>query len=390
PPQLPVDLTGYDAVVVALKTRSIAKVDAVKQSLQAIRALKSLGVQRFLLKYCSTFDSTADGNIGPVTEALLDHLNASQTVLCPAFPANGRTQYLGYLFVDGVLLHESGMRDHPLTPMRDSNLRRVLAQQATKKIGLVDYVSVAGGKESIRECIGRLSDEHCQLLLTDALRDEDLASISKACAGFRLITGGAAIGGHMVNAWRELGLLGQERFEPEFPVRQGPTILFSGSCSQATQRQVRHYAESHPALFVDLLADDKTHRSAEQWALEHRDEAPLIYTTVDVGRLSEIQSQLGTQEAARRAENILAELADRLVRQGFGQMIVAGGETAGAIVRKLNIQAISIGPEICPGVPWTQAISPPGLSLALKSGNFGGVDFFEQAQTRLRNASVAT
>lgn len=400
------DLAGVDAVVVALRTRSAPKEVAVQQSIAAVKTLLQLGCVRFLFKYCSTFDSTPEGNIGPVTEALMQELGCEQVVLCPAFPLNGRTQYQGHLFVGQQLLSESGMRHHPLTPMEDPNLVRVLEGQSTLPVGLIEYRTVRQGESAISVRLQELLVEGRRLILTDALTDEHLNAIAHAIAQMRLVTGGAAIGGAMVDAWRRIRVLESQEYPAPLPEVLGNTIIFSGSCSPATQRQVRNYALQHPARKIDLFACSPAVSSANfdedqakwtesslrilqeavDWAVAHAEQSPLIYTTVEVAELHRIQQELGPRAAATRAEMILASLARRLVNQGFRRMIVAGGETAGAIVRELKIQAIRIGPEISPGVPWTQTLEPQPIALALKSGNFGSENFFWDAQLALQAA----
>lgn len=376
-----------DVIIIALKTRSASKSTAVEQSVAAVRWLREMGAERFLFKYCSTFDSTPEGNIGPVTEALIDELHCACTILCPAFPRNGRTQYMGHLFVGRLLLSDSGMRDHPLTPMKDSNLVRVLEEQATQSVGLVDLHSVLNGSEAIAAKLNELSAAH-PLILTDAVATEHLALIARATGHLPLITGGSAIAEFMAERWRELQIVDATRYLPAMPSVTGPTIVLSGSCSDATQSQVANYAKDHASLQIDLLslhdasppAVAQVVDSVVDWVLAQVSPAPLVYTTASVSDLSRVQSRFGVQEAADLAECCLAQVAVRLAERGYRNFIVAGGETSGAIVGALGIEAIRIGPEICTGVPWVESLSGQKFALALKSGNFGGEHFFADAQ----------
>lgn len=379
--------TDADAIVVALKTRSSSKEIAVEKSVAAARWLREMGAEKFLFKYCSTFDSTPAGNIGPVTEALLAELDCDCTILCPAFPRNGRTQYMGHLFVGQVLLSESGMRHHPLTPMKDSNLVRVLAEQSTQSVGLVDLHTVLNGSEAVGARLAELSAAH-PLILTDAVATEHLSTIARATGHLPLITGGSAIAEFMAERWRELQIVDATRHLPVMPTATGSTVVLSGSCSHATQTQAANYARDHASKQIDLLsmrdassaAINQVVGSVVDWVLEHRDQVPLVYTTASVADLGRVQERFGVHQAAELAERCLAQIAVRLAEQGYRNFIVAGGETSGAIVGALGIAAIRVGPEICTGVPWVESLGGEKIALALKSGNFGGENFFVDAQ----------
>ncbi len=380
------DIGPVDAMVVALKTRSAPAEDAMHLSLEALENLLEAGAQRILFKYCSTFDSTPRGNIGPVADALVERLGCRSTIHCPAFPKYSRTQYMGHLFVGRQLLNESGMRNHPLTPMTDSNLVRFLQQQTAAKVGLIDFSAVARGAEAIGQAIVALEAEGVRHILVDALDDRHLDSIASAVADRPLVAGGSAIGAALVAAWRSRGILQAETFVPRNPVRRSVTAVLSGSCSQATCRQVAAYQHSHPTLQIDLLAvadPVEVVEEAVRWADLHRDAAPLIATTVPPPRLREIQAALGRRAAAELAERLLADIAAALYRRDFRQFIVAGGETSGAVVRELGVTSIRIGSEICTGVPWTESVGGPDVALVLKSGNFGSDSFFEDAVRKL-------
>ena len=372
-----------DAVVVALKSRTIAPRDAVMQSLAALRWLKANGAQQIYFKYCSTFDSTPAGNIGPVTDALMIALGTDFTIACPAFPENGRTIFRGYLYVGDMLLSESGMKDHPLTPMTDANLVRVLQAQTTRKVGLVRFDAVARGAAAIRERIDALKAEGAGMAVVDALSDADLTAIGEACEDMPLITAGSGIGlGLALNA-RAKGRLVHAASAASLPRITGHAAVVSGSCSQATNGQVEQWRRTRPAFHVDALelaAGKPVVAQALAWAqLRIAQEPVLIYATSKPEAVKAVQARLGVEAAGRLIEDALARIARGLVAMGVHKMVVAGGETSGAVVQALGVNSLRIGPQIDPGVPWTVAGGEPALALALKSGNFGTPDFFAKA-----------
>jgi uncharacterized protein YgbK (DUF1537 family) len=373
-----------DAIVVALKSRTIAPADAVAQSLHALRWLREQGVRQIYFKYCSTFDSTPAGNIGPVTDALMRAMDCDFTIACPALPDNGRTVFKGYLYVGDELLHESGMRNHPLTPMTDSNLVRVLQAQTTRKVGLIDYRSVARGAQAVREHIAQLRSQGVQIAVVDATSNAELVAMGPAWADLPLLTAGSglAIGLPQNFDLREGGAAAAR-----LPPPQGLRAIVSGSCSVATNCQVRSFLDAGGAGFaidplqlangVDLVT------KALDWArprLAHG--AVLIYATAEPAAVRAVQQKLGVDAAGALVESALAAIARGLAGEGVGQLVVAGGETSGACVQALGITRMRIGPQIAPGVPWCYARSlfaPQGLHLTLKSGNFGGAAFFHEA-----------
>jgi 3-dehydrotetronate 4-kinase len=379
-----------DAVVIALKSRTAPVAEAIRESLAALRYLQAGSCRQFYFKYCSTFDSTPRGNIGPVAEALMDALGADFTIACPAFPANQRTIYKGYLFVGDVLLNESGMRDHPLTPMTDANLVRVLQQQTTRRVGLVDYAIVSKGAPAILERFGALRRESCGFAIVDALSNDDLMQLGAACADFALVTAGSGLAlGLPQNFWTQ-GLLSQNVRADVLPAVEGLRAVIAGSCSTATQKQVAIMREHHPAFQVlpaDLAQGKDVVGAVLEWAGSRVTKEPvLIYATATSEEVKAAQANLGVGRAGELVENALAAIAQGLVRLGVGQMIVAGGETSGAVVQALDVKGLRIGPEIDPGVPWTATLPNEGgrpLVLALKSGNFGTPDFFLKAWSRL-------
>ncbi|HKI15575.1 MAG TPA: 3-oxo-tetronate kinase [Roseiarcus sp.] len=378
---------GVDAIVVALKTRAIAADEAVAQSLAALTWLAATGARQYFFKYCSTFDSTDAGNIGPVADALLDALGADFTVFCPAFPENGRTVYRGYLFVGDVLLSESGMRDHPLTPMRDPNLRRVLSRQARGKVGLMPLATVNRGAEAVRADFARMRGEGYRHAILDAVDDEDLLTLGEALADFRLVTGGSGIALGLPKNFRRAGLLQTAQQADRLPPAPGASAVISGSCSTATLAQVAFMRRSHNVFDVDplaLAAGEPVVARALDWAEPLISEKPLVVSaSADPDRVRAAQDRLGRERAGSLVESALAEIARGLVQRGVCRLVVAGGETSGAVVQALGIAELRIGPQIEPGVPWTASLDEPRLALALKSGNFGREDFFLRAMACL-------
>ena len=372
-----------DALVVALKSRTIPAADAVAQALAALRWLKAADARQILFKYCSTFDSTDQGNIGPVADALLDALGADFTVFCPAFPENGRTIYRGYLFVGEVLLSESGMRDHPLTPMRDANLRRVLARQTPHKVGVVPLAVVCRGAEAVRADFARLRREGCRHAILDAVSDTDLLTLGEAVTELDLVTGGSGIALGMPENFRRAGLLARAQQADQLPSVRGAAAVISGSCSMATLAQVAALRRTHPVFEVDplaLAAGEPIVAQALDWAGSRLGDAPLLISaTAPPERVCAVQEKLGRERAGHLVEVALAEIARGLVGRGVRRLVIAGGETSGAIVQALGITGLRIGRQIDPGVPWTASLGEPTLALALKSGNFGREDFFMRA-----------
>jgi uncharacterized protein YgbK (DUF1537 family) len=373
-----------DAIIVALKSRTIPAADAVAQSLAALDWLRrKAGVRQVLFKYCSTFDSTDAGNIGPVADAMLDALGGDFTIFCPAFPENGRTIYKGYLFVGDVLLSESGMRDHPLTPMRDPSLVRVLQRQTTRKVGLVPYPSVAKGRDAIAEAIAGLRKNGFHHAVVDAIADRDLAEIGAATKDLPLITGGSGIAIGIPENFRRAGLLAANPRADTLPTLPGMEAVISGSCSTATLAQVEHMRASRPVFEIDplrLAKGEDQAGAALAFAKACLAEGPvLIYASAPPERVRDAQQRLGRERAGALVEEALAAVARGLVEAGVRRLVVAGGETAGAVVSALGVKALQIGPQIDPGVPWTASLGTPRLALALKSGNFGGPDFFTRA-----------
>lgn len=373
-----------DAVVVALKSRTIAPAEAIAQSLAALRWLQAQGAEQIYFKYCSTFDSTAAGNIGPVTEALMAALGSDFTIATPAFPDNKRTVFKGYLFVGDVLLNESGMQNHPLTPMGDPNLVRVLQSQATKKVGLIDHLVVARGADAIRQRIAELRADGVALAVVDSVTNDDLLRLGPALKGMPLVTAGSGVA---------IGLPANFGIAPSsqasvLPAAGGWQAVVSGSCSLATNRQVAHFIESgRPAMAIDPLriaSGEDVSAEVLAWAAPLLAGGPvLVYSTAETGAVKSVQGRLGVEEAGALVERTIAAIARGLVSLGVRQLVVAGGETSGACVQALGVSQMQIGPQIDPGVPWcharAEAAGGAGVHVALKSGNFGSDDFFTKA-----------
>jgi len=389
-PEASLDLSDVDAVVVALKSRTIPAAEAVAQSLRAAELLTAAGAVRLFFKYCSTFDSTDQGNIGPVAEALLAYTKSPFTLACPAFPANGRTIYMGQLFVNGVPLNESSMKDHPLTPMRDADLRRVLQRQTTLPVGHVGYAGVDEGEAAIRAAFAHEAAAGRRILIVDALADRHLDAIGGAAADLPLVTGGSGVAMGLPRAWLAAGLLGRLAPPPQrIAAPPGRAAILAGSCAAATRGQVEAaLAAGLPAFRIDPLAIASGTLAAEvilEWiGRTPADRPALVYSSDTPEAVRSVQAELGRERAGALVEALIAAVAGALPRRGFTRLLVAGGETAGAVVQALGVKALAIGPEIDPGVPWTRAISGVDLALALKSGNFGTRDFFLKAWSLLQ------
>ncbi|MBU3712385.1 MAG: four-carbon acid sugar kinase family protein [Limnohabitans sp.] len=388
-----------DAVVVALKSRTVPPEEAVAQSLQALAWLKAQGVQQVYFKYCSTFDSwyrgDVRGNIGPVSEALMAAMGTDFTIATPAFPDNQRTVFKGYLFVGDGLLSESGMKDHPLTPMNDANLVRVLQAQCQHRVGLIDHKTVAMGAQAIRERIQALRAEGVRLAVVDAVSNDDLMRLGPALKDMPLVTAGSGVAIGLPANWG----LKPSPTTSRLPPAQGLQAIVSGSCSQATQGQVAEFKQrGGPAWSLDplRLTDDQALADCVQealaWAAPLVAQGPvLVYSTSEPGAVQAIQTQMGAAVAGHRVEQTLAQIARGLVQLGVRQLVVAGGETSGACVQALAIEQLQIGPQIDPGVPWCHAPTPlapgQGVHVALKSGNFGTPDFFSKSLAQLKAAA---
>ena len=374
-----------DAIVIALKSRTTPVAEAVEESLAALEWLQARGCEQIFFKYCSTFDSTAAGNIGQVSEALLKKLDGDFTLACPAFPENGRTIFRGHLFVQDQLLSESGMQHHPLTPMTDANLVRVLQSQTTLKVGLLRYDAVARGVDGLKARIAELRAEGVGMAVADALSDADLYTLGSACADLPLLTGGSGLALGLPQNFRRAGKL-RDFDVSELPQVAGGEVVLAGSASTATNGQVAAWLEAgRPAYRIKPLALAAGEPVVAEALAFARDagQTVLIYATSAPDEVKAVQAELGVERAGAMVEQALGQIAAGLRDAGVRRFVVAGGETSGAVVQALNVQLLQIGAQIDPGVPATISSTAEPLALALKSGNFGGRDFFAKALKQL-------
>jgi uncharacterized protein YgbK (DUF1537 family) len=372
-----------DAVVVALKSRTVPAPDAVRDALAALDRLRAAGCRRFYFKICSTFDSTPRGNIGPVAEALMAALGADFAIACPAFPENGRSVYRGHLFVGDALLSDTGMREHPLTPMTDANLVRWLQAQTSLRVGLLRQDAVAAGVDAVAARVAALRAEGARIAIADAIDNADLRTLGAACADLPLLVAGSGLALGLPAAYAARGWVRPDAQAAVLPAVGGHAAVLSGSCSTATNAQVGHWLQSgRPALRIDALqlaAGAPLATQALAWSEVEMARGPiLIYATADATVVKAAQEQLGAERAGALVEHCLAAIAAGLLERGVRRLVVAGGETSGAVVQALQVRRLRVGAPIDPGVPWTQAEGRP-LLLALKSGNFGSLDFFAKA-----------
>ncbi len=382
-----------EAVVISLKSRSCPASQAVANSLRALAWLQQQGCQQFYFKYCSTFDSTAQGNIGPVTDALLDKLGETQTIISPSLPVNGRTVYQGHLFVMDQLLSDSGMRHHPVTPMTDSNLLRVMEKQAKGECGLVAYSVMEQGTDAVRQHLQRLKNEGKRYVVLDALNEQHLLTQGEALRDMKLVTGGSGLAIGLARQWADKTKNSQPATDAGKP-HSGSAVVLSGSCSVMTNKQVARYLQQAAGQAIDVaraLQGESEQQAYVQeltdWIEAHRYDAlaPLLYATSSPETLAEIQQRFGPEISSQAVEKLFADIAARLQQSGFERFIIAGGETSSIVAQILGIQSFYIGPTISPGVPWVRSTDNT-LSLALKSGNFGDEDFFARAQKEFHYA----
>ncbi|HEX4273368.1 MAG TPA: 3-oxo-tetronate kinase [Rhizomicrobium sp.] len=372
-------LPDADALIIATKSRMAPVEEAKATALDAARYLEKVGAAQIYFKYCSTFDSTEHGNIGPVTEALMAALGVDITLACPSYPAYARTVYQGHMFVGVQPLAESPMRHHPLTPMSDSNLVRFLGKQCSLGVGLMPLQAVEEGAEAVQALMVQRKDKGDGILIADAILDRHITTLATASSNMRLVTGGAALGGALASQKPS------RLAHAAAPLRHKQTAaLLSGSCSTATLAQVKNVLDAVPARQIDplRLMEDRAHEMADlmSWAVEAARRGDfLIYSTTDSGRIKDVQAQLGVAQAGALVEDAFGEIATGLAAHGLRKFVVAGGETSGAVIRALDIRTLSFGEELDPGVPWTYSTDPEGYTFALKSGNFGGPDFFRRA-----------
>jgi 3-dehydrotetronate 4-kinase len=384
-------LPEVDAVVVSLKSRSIEAGEAVARSREADKWLRSRGAGHVLFKICSTFDSTDAGNIGPVMDALRADCGEKVVLVTPAFPETGRTVYQGNLFVGLLPLNESPLKDHPLNPMHDSNLVRVLARQSKTKIGLVNLASLSRGPDAIRARLAELAGQGVGAAVIDAVFDPDLETIGAVAVDHRLSVGASGIGLGLARALVRSGKVkpAGSKAATGAPIG-GPAACLAGSCSQATLQQIASAERVMPVLHLDaervIAGTGEAHRAAA-WAAERLGSGPvLIASSASPEEVSALQSRHGRNAAGHAIEQAMADIAEALVRAGVRRLVVAGGETSGAVVDRLGIPGFLVGEEIAAGVPVLRAVgaSQGDMMLALKSGNFGGAEFFSDALGLMR------
>ncbi|MEO1718631.1 MAG: 3-oxo-tetronate kinase [Pseudomonadota bacterium] len=386
-------LSDYDAVVVALKSRTIPVQDAVDLSLKSLDALQAGGARQIFFKYCSTFDSTPEGNIGPVADALFDKLGGrGVAIVCPAFPANARSIYQGHLFVGDTLLSDSPMKDHPLTPMHDANLVRVMASQCKRPVGLIPHATVAGGADAIRSAFDALDDHDGAYAVVDAIDDAQLMTIGEAIRDHALITGGSGIAMGLADNFVAAGLMAKTEPARTISAMPGRAAVLAGSCSTATRRQIAHAGQAgmptRKIVPAEVLSGASSADDIVAWIVDQpAGTVPVVYSSDTPDAVSEAQAAHGRDEAGAAIEHLMADVAKGLVAQDFTRLIVAGGETSGAVADGLGVEAIEIGPEIDPGVPWVKSLDDRQLVLAFKSGNFGADDFFVKSWTMLTDES---
>lgn len=373
-----------DAVVIALKTRTVPVDDAVAESTTAARWLQANGATQLYFKYCSTFDSRPEGNIGPVADALADLSGARVTPIVPSSPPHRRTQYMGNLFVGRQLLSESPMRHHPLTPMRKSSVAELLAPQTARPIALLDLEEVREGSAALRRQADALPDRSYAVI--DAIDDVDLLHVARAFIDEPLLTGAAGLAAALgaVALERRAGTYSGLESAPADIESSLPGVALAGSCSARTLQQIAIMAErGHPTLHVRAERDARPEDLAAEalaW-IDQQDlaDGPLVYSSLPPAELREVQERLGVTEASALLETTMGLVARGLVERGVTRIVVAGGETSGAVVQALAVDGAEIGLEAAPGVPWIRTLGPRPLTLLLKSGNFGDENLLADA-----------
>lgn len=369
-----------DCVVIALKSRSVPAADAVADSLASLHWLQAWGARQFYFKYCSTFDSTDEGNIGPVADALATQLSAGTVIFCPSVPEHGRTTYLGHLFVNDRLLAESAMRDHPINPMRESDVRRLLQHQTTTPISLLSLATIRSGASAAIASLA--SHDGVNYVVADTVIDEDLDVVAEAVAEAPLVTGGAGLAAAL--AQLQMSRRSDWDAASSAPIPRGPAVVLAGSCSRATQEQLAVHLRDNAAFLIDAYALDRGEEVVEravEFVRAHRDSVPAIVAGRDAATVRQVQSDLGVERSSSLIENALGEIARRVRDEGVTRIMVAGGETSGAVVNALGATALDVGAEVAPGVPWMVARGDEPIGLILKSGNLGGEAIFQDALT---------
>ncbi len=379
---IPKDLNKKEtsqAAVIALKIRTAPIKKAVKESLNALKWLKEAKCKKYIFKYCSTFDSTQKGNIGPVIDALMENLKTDFTIACPSFPDAGRSLYYGHMFVNGIPLNESGMENHPLTPMTDHNLVRWLNYQTKNKVGLVDITTIKNGSSEIKKKINLLKKKGIRYSLVDTLDNTDFERICEGTNNLKLITGGSGIALGLPKIFKKQGLLLEENIT--LPKIKSYSLIMSGSCSIATLEQVSIYKNKNPSLFIfpeKIINKPDYLKEVTEWTIKNKKKNPMLYTSSKPEEVKKNQKKFGQEFIAEKIEKFFQTLVSKLYRENFKKIVAAGGETSGAVVKGLGIKELQIGEEISAGVP-TMWDPNRSIKIALKSGNFGQKDFFSRA-----------
>jgi len=379
--------SGQDAVVVALPSR-VAPVEEARAAFgRAAEALLGAGARRLFFKYCATFDSTPAGNIGPCADLLMERTGAPFTLFAPSFPEAERRVFMGHLFVGSQLVSNSPKRFDPLTPMTEPDLVRVLSAQTSRRVGLLPLTVIGQGAEAVARQVAALREAGMSYAIADAVTENDLAILAQASWDWTLSTGGSNLAAHYPAIWREKGLLAPAAATP-VPRAGGHGVVLAGSCSDRTREQVEHFAARHPVLRIDLArmeGPEASLREAAGWALPRLGQGPVCVTTAgDPGAVSAAQARLGREGAARAAEDLLGGLAQALVEAGARRILVAGGESSGAVIRALGISRLSVAPYVSPGIGLCAAEAPVPLALCLKSGKLGPVDMFGTVLEQMR------
>lgn len=392
-PQPADDVASHQVVVIALKTRTMPPADAVRDSLTAAQWLRDRGATQLFFKYCSTFDSSSVGNIGQVSDALADLQDARITVVVPASPEHRRTQYMGNLFVAQQPLAESPMKHHPLTPMRDSNVVRLLGSQTSRAIALVPHEKVRQGASAVRQQLDTLKSTGIRYAVIDAITPEDLAAVGQACRQDALLTGAAGLAAGLGTA---LSIVIGRGPSHGGPVGAAPAAVLAGSCSARTREQVAYMRDRAPSYFLDARTtpDPAALAAAALSWVDTLDTGacPLIYSSMEPEALAATQHALGVAQSAAILETATGIIARGLRERGIRRLIIAGGETSGAVVDALGIRGGTIGQEMAPGVPWIYTTDGSPLALLLKSGNFGQKDLLfaaARAETPSTHVTVA-
>ncbi len=377
-----------DAAVIAQRSRVAPVAEAKAAFERCAQVLLKAGAKQLFYKYCATFDSTPEGNIGPCTDVLADRIGDGSALFCPAFPEVDRTVYRGHLYVGDQLVSNSPKRFDPLTPMTEPDLVKVLQPQTKRRVGMIPWHVVAAGPDAIRAKAKALRDAGVPYAIIDTVAESDLVHIARATWDWPLMTGGSSVAAYYPGIWREHGLTAA-RPPQTLPATEGPAAVLAGSCAERTREQVAHFGQRHPVLAIDLTENAAVEAVVQRsldWAQQRLGREPVTVTTaLDQKTVDAAQAALGKDGAARRAEAILGQIAKGLAERGMRRLVVAGGETSGAVIEALGIRRLTVAPYTTPGIGLCAVDGPRPLTLCLKSGKLGNVDLFETALERMRH-----